>query len=145
MIEISPLRPDDRARWDVLARGYKTFYRTELPDAEYDKAWARMLGDEDVHGIGARIDGRLVGIAHYLFHPSPWMGDVCYLQDLFTDEDLRGKGIARALIERVAAIARERHCPRFYWLTQEGNTQGRALYDKVAAYKGFIRYDYPMG
>ncbi len=145
MIEISPLRPEDRARWDVLARGYKTFYRTTLPDSEYDKAWARLLRAEDVHGLGARIDGNLVGIAHYLFHVSPWMGDVCYLQDLFTDEGLRGKGIARALIDRIGEIARARGCPRYYWMTEENNARARTLYDKVAAYKGFIRYDYPVG
>ena len=31
-----------------------------------------------------------------------------------------------------------------YWLTQDNNTTARTLYDKVAVYKGFIRYDYPM-
>jgi GNAT superfamily N-acetyltransferase len=86
----------------------------------------------------------LVGIAHYLFHTSAWARCTCYLQDLFTAPQARGKGAARALIEAVAAAARERGATRYYWLTQEHNATARLLYDKVATYKGFIRYDYPL-
>ncbi len=55
------------------------------------------------------------------------------------------EGVARALIEAVARISKERGATRFYWLTQEHNATGRALYDKVAKFNGFIRYDYPLG
>jgi GNAT superfamily N-acetyltransferase len=52
--------------------------------------------------------------------------------------------VARALIERVAQAAREGGASRLYWLTQEGNASARALYDRLARYQGFIRYDYPL-
>ena len=143
-IEIGPLDRGDRPRWEVLARSYKTFYKTTLPDAEYDRAWHRLMTADSVHGLGARLDGRLVGIAHYLFHPSVWMNDVCYLQDLFVDVAVRGHGVARALIGRVAEVAAARFAPRLYWLTAEDNAVARRLYDKVAHYKGFIRYDHPL-
>ncbi len=143
-IEITPLHARDRAAWEVLARSYKDFYRTVLPDAAYEETWHRLLRGKAVHGIGARIGGDLIGIAHYLFHASPWMADVCYLQDLFVAETVRGKGVARALIERLAEIARDRGAARLYWQTQESNTRARALYDKVGRYKGFIRYDFDM-
>ncbi|MBM3534408.1 MAG: GNAT family N-acetyltransferase [Alphaproteobacteria bacterium] len=142
--EIARLRPEDRARWEGLARGYKAFYKTEIPDSDYEKAWARLMKGEDIHAFGAHAGGRLVGITHYFFHAHVWMGDVCYLQDLFTDEAARGKGVARALIEAVAKDARARRATRLYWLTQEDNTRARALYDKLAKYNGFIRYDYPL-
>ena len=144
MIEIGPLRPDDRAAWEVLARGYKTFYREQEPDEAYEQTWRRLAAGTEIHGLGARLDGRLVGIAHYLFHPAPWSGEACYLQDLFTDEAVRGRGVARALIEGVAAAARQRGADRFYWHTQESNTRARVLYDKVARFTGFIRYAYPL-
>ncbi|MEU3614672.1 GNAT family N-acetyltransferase [Streptomyces sp. NPDC006872] len=144
MIEIGSLGPEDRAAWEVLARGYKTFYRTEVPDEGYEEMWRRLLGGGEVHAVGARADGRLVGMAHYLFHASGWMADSCYLQDLYVDEAARGQGVARALIGRVADAARERGAARLYWNTQEDNATARALYDKVANFNGFIRYDYPL-
>lgn len=143
-IEITRLKADDRARWETLSRGYKTFYKTELPDSDYEKAWARLMRADDIHAFAGRLDGRLVGITHYFFHPHVWMGDVCYLQDLFTDEAARGKGVARALIEAVADDSRKQKATRLYWLTQDNNTRARALYDKVAKHQGFIRYDYAL-
>ena len=143
-LSIAPLAAADRAGWEPLARGYKAFYRENPSDAEYELAWQRLIADDTVHGLGARLDGRLVGIAHYFFHPHCWADDVCYLQDLFTAPDMRGRGIAQALIEAVAKAARARGAARYYWLTQENNRPGRALYDRVARYHGFIRYDYPL-
>ena len=143
-IDITPLRPDDRQAWDVLARGYKSFYQQSPPDIEYDSAWQRLMLGERVHGLGARLEGRLVGITHYLFHPSTWAEEVCYLQDLFVDPQVRGHGVARALIEAVARAAKARGAARMYWLTHETNAPARMLYDKVAAYQGFIRYEFPM-
>jgi GNAT superfamily N-acetyltransferase len=144
MIETGPLRPEDRATWEVLARGYKTFYSESEPAEAYEQTWRRLAAGTELFGLGARLDGRLVGIAHYLFHPAVWSGEACYLQDLFTDQAARGRGAARALIEAVAAAARERGADRFYWHTQEGNTRARVLYDKVARFTGFIRYAYPL-
>ena len=84
-------------------------------------------------------------ITHFLIHANTSSADVCYLQDLFTASDVRGKGVARALIEAVADWARERKCPRVYWQTQESNATARLLYDKVAVNRGFIRYDIELG
>jgi GNAT superfamily N-acetyltransferase len=144
MIEVGPLRPADRAAWEVLARGYKDFYRDTLPDEMYEVTWRQLAAGTELHGLGARLDGRLAGIAHYLFHPAVWSGEACYLQDLFVDETVRGRGVARALIEGVAGAARDRGADRFYWHTQEDNARARGLYDKVARFTGFIRYVYPL-
>ena len=141
---IVPLSPADRAAWEALARGYKDFYNTPTGDAEYDRAWNRLLTHDGVFGLAAWTDGRLVGIAHYLFHTSVWAATTCYLQDLFTAPAARGHGVARALIEAVAAQARERGAARYYWLTQEHNAVARVLYDKVGKHHGFIRYDYAL-
>ncbi|CAM5544892.1 GNAT family N-acetyltransferase [Streptomyces aurantiogriseus] len=144
MIETGSLLPSDRAAWEVLARGYKAFYRTEVPDDGYEEMWRRLRDGTEVHAFAARADGKLVGIAHYLFHTTGWMADSCYLQDLFVDEAARGRGVARALIEHVAGAARARGAARLYWTTQEDNTTARALYDRLARFNGFVRYDYPL-
>jgi len=145
MIAVGPLGDADRAAWGRLAEGYKRFYNTPTSAADYDEAWRRLRSGDGVFAFGARLDGQLVGIVHYLFHTGTWTPRVCYLQDLYTDEAYRSRGVARALIERVAQAAREGGASRLYWLTQEGNATARALYDRIARYQGFIRYDYALG
>ena len=143
-LAIAPLAPGDRAEWEVLARGYKAFYETVEPDERYDETWRQLIAGARLHGLGARLDGQLVGIAHFLFHPQTWSADACYLQDLFTAEEARGRGIASALIDAVADAARARGAVKYYWLTRDSNEPARSLYDRIARFKGFLRYDYPL-
>jgi GNAT superfamily N-acetyltransferase len=142
MIEIAALRPDEHDRWSELWRAYLAFYGASLPVERYDITWSRLMAGAELMALGARTDGRLVGITHYLFHPSAWMNDVCYLQDLYVDESCRGQGAGRQLIEAVATAARARKAARLYWMTQTDNAVARALYDQIARFNGFIRYDH---
>src|SRR5678815_558993 len=81
-VKVVTLRYEDREAWEGLARGYKDFYATPTTDAEYSAAWERLLAQDGVHGLGGFVEGKLVGIAHYLFHASVWAKSNCYLQDL---------------------------------------------------------------
>ena len=148
-IVVTELREMDRQRWSELWRGYLDFYETALPEANYDLTWRRLMEAKSIYGFGARrgdASAPLVGITHYLFHDHAWSPkQVCYLQDLFVDASVRGTGVGRALIERVAQVARERDCLRLYWTTKEDNATARLLYDRLAKFNGFIRYDYAFG
>jgi len=148
-IVVTALRPQDWARWAELWRGYLDFYETQLPPEIYDHTWRGLIAAESpIRGLGARLGGTdapLVGITHYLFHAHAWMTrEVCYLQDLFVDDTVRRRGCGTKLIEAVAAIARHRGCARLYWTTTEDNTTARSLYDRIAWFNGFIRYDYAL-
>ncbi|SEF63267.1 Acetyltransferase (GNAT) family protein [Nonomuraea solani] len=142
MIEIGKLLPSDRDAWEGMFRAYIDFYQRVEPDSMYDRAWQEFQADTRLHAFGARLDGRLVGITHFFTHANTSAPDtdVCYLQDLFTASDVRGRGVGRALIEAVAGWAGERGCSRVYWNTHESNSTARRLYDKVAENRGFIRY-----
>ena len=142
--EVTPLAANDRSEWEQLARAYKAFYETQLPDAAYARTWDRLMSVDGIHGLGARDDGRLVGITHYLFHTGIWAHRSCYLEDLFVDPACRGRGIARGLIGAVAQRAREEGAGRLYWLTHQQNATARVLYDRVATFSGFVEYEYPL-
>lgn len=140
MMSIHRLAEADRADWETLFRGYITFYERTMPQEAYDNAWAAFQADERVHALCLKLDGRLVGIVHFLEHASTSGPDVCYLQDLFTAADVRGKGVGRALIRAVCDWSRDRNLARVHWLTHHTNTTARRLYDQVAENRGFIRY-----
>ncbi|MFF1871643.1 GNAT family N-acetyltransferase [Kitasatospora herbaricolor] len=139
-VSIDRLSPADRADWEVLFRGYLDFYRRKITPEMYERAWTAFLDDTVMHAFGARLDGRLVGLTHFLVHANTTAPDVCYLQDLFTAPEVRGRGVGRALIAAVTDWARERGCSRVYWSTQESNATARRLYDQVAENRGFILY-----
>ncbi|PCE33169.1 GNAT family N-acetyltransferase [Burkholderia ubonensis] len=147
-IAIRPLAAADEAAWRPLWRAYQQFYGTALSDAVFATTWARLMDPaEPMFVLGAFDDaGVLVGIVHALFHRSCWTeGPYCYLQDLYTAADARGRGAGGALIEAVYARAREAGASRVYWLTRETNTTARALYDRLANNAGFIQYRKDLG
>lgn len=143
-LTIRPLAARDEADWRRLWTGYLRFYETALPEEIYRSTFARMLSgnEHEFHGLIAEVDGRPVGLAHYLFHRHGWrIENVCYLQDLYADPEVRGQGIGRALIEAVYAAADAEGAPAVYWLTQEFNTTARRLYDRIGVVTPFIKYN----
>jgi ribosomal protein S18 acetylase RimI-like enzyme len=141
-VEIRELQAKDRAEWGRLWRGYLDFYEANVPDEVSELTWRRLLDPEaPILGFCAAQGGKLLGIVHYLFHPVTWSaGPRCYLEDLFTTPEARGKGIGRALIEAVYAAADRRGADQVYWLTAENNATARKLYDSVASKTPFIKY-----
>lgn len=142
-LHIRPLKSGDEEDWRRLWTDYLAFYETVLPEDIYVSSFARLLsGDpQEFNGLIAEYDGKAVGLTHYLFHRNGWkIENVCYLQDLYADPDVRGKGIGRALIEAVYAAADAEGCPDVYWNTQDFNVTARHLYDRVAQKTPFIKY-----
>ncbi len=143
-LTIRPLRRDDEADWRRLWCDYLAFYEATRPEEVYASFFERLLGDDpqDFHGQIAELDGRAVGLVHYLFHRHGWrLENVCYLQDLYADPEIRGQGVGRALIEAVYAEADRMGAPAVYWLTQDFNAQARQLYDRIGRVTPFIKYE----
>ncbi|MFC4765646.1 GNAT family N-acetyltransferase [Dyella koreensis] len=143
---VRPITPGDSAAWRPLWNGYNAFYgrhgETALPDEITQVTWSRFFDEaEPVHALVAEHEGRLLGLAHYLFHRSTiQIGPSCYLQDLFTVEQARGKGVGRALIQAVYGRAHAAGAPRVYWQTHHTNATAMRLYDQVAEQSGFVVY-----
>lgn len=146
-IEIRPVARGDEAEWRRLWRAYLAFYETEVPDAVYRVSFDRLTGGapREYRGFLALRDGRPVGLAHYLFHRHMWsIADICYLQDLYADPDMRGRGVGRALIEAVYAAADSEGAAGVYWMTQDFNATARRLYDRIGRLTPFVKYQRPV-
>ena len=143
-VSVRPLAASDHDDWRRLWTAYLAFYETTLPEGIYASTWGRLMGDDprDVRGLIAEDEGRPVGLTQYLFHRHGWRtGDVCYLQDLYADPEVRGRGVGRALIEAVYAAADAEGAEGVYWLTQEGNATARRLYDRIGRPTPFVKYE----
>jgi GNAT superfamily N-acetyltransferase len=134
--------PADEADWRRLWSGYCTFYETEVPEAVTAATWERMLTPASpLFGRIAEWDGRIVGFTISVLHEGSWTTrPCCYLEDLFVAPDLRGRGIARALIEDLLRLCREQGWSRLYWHTRDSNREARRLYDQFATADDFVRY-----
>jgi len=145
-VAIRDIAPSDHEQWLPLWDGYNAFYGrsgpTALPAEITATTWQRFFDPaEPVRALVAELDGRLIGLAHYLFHRSTiLLAPICYLQDLFTAPEQRRAGVGRALIEAVYRRAQQAGSARVYWQTHETNLLARRLYDQVAERSGFIVY-----
>jgi GNAT superfamily N-acetyltransferase len=143
-VQIRRLEQSDQADWRRLWTDYLTFYKTVLPDEIYATTWKRLFdpGEYEPNGFIARLDGRAIGLVHYILHRTCWsQKNNCYLQDLYADPDVRGTGVGRKLIEAVYAEADRQGITNVYWMTHETNTTARQLYDRIARRTGFIEYE----
>ena len=136
---------EDRQAWEQLWHGYLDFYGAERGPDVFDWTWGQILsGAGDMHARLAVLDGRLVGLVHFLYHHSFWEPQKrCYLNDLFTTPEARGRGAGEALIKAVYTHAADAGAAQVYWLTAEDNAPARALYDRVAEKTPFIKYMEP--
>ncbi|ACD21363.1 GNAT family N-acetyltransferase [Paraburkholderia phytofirmans] len=145
-IQIRPVVPGDFDAWLPLWDAYNAFYgrsgETALPREITQITWERFFdGYEPMHAMVAERNGQLLGLVHFLYHRHTTMkGPICYLQDLYTLDSERGKGVGRALIEGVYERAKADGSQRVYWQTHETNQTAMKLYDKVADRSGFVVY-----
>jgi len=142
-ISTRPLETADKQAWLDLWQGYLTYYEAVVAEDTTETTWSRLLDrDYGIHGFCAEDEnGQLLGLVHFLYHPVTWSkSPCCYLEDLFTSPEARGRGVGRALIEAVYKAADEHGADQVYWLTEDYNTTAHALYDKVATKTPFIKY-----
>lgn len=86
------------------------------------------------HCLIADWDNAPAGFALYFYNYSTWRGHHgIHVEDLFVRPEHRGKGIGKALLTRVAAIAVEEGCHRLQWDVLEWNTPAIGFYEQMGA------------
>ncbi|AWQ20626.1 N-acetyltransferase [Pantoea ananatis] len=142
MLKVRKALPEDYSAWLTLWKGYLHFYGQNLDDAVTLSTWQRIQSPESALMCWlAEFDGKVTGFVVCVIHEGTWFTQpVCYLEDLFVEENARGVGAGKALITRVCDEAREAGWAKVYWVTNENNP-ARKLYDKLAQVDDVVRYN----
>lgn len=142
-VAIRPIEERDLPRWRELFRAYGVFYATDFSDDVLDATGTRLLAaGSGVDGLVAELDGAVVGFAHYRRHPDTFStGEDWYLDDLYTDEAARGRGVAGALIEELARRARATGPGTLRWITAADNERAQRVYDRLATRTSWVTYE----
>ena len=142
-ILIRPIEPGDSTAWAEMWAAYAVFYKVSLSEEVTAATWARII---DLAGpiealLATDASGGVLGFANYLLHPYTWSDKpTCYLEDLYVRPEARGRGVGRALIERLVALGREQNWGRLYWTTDRDNATARRLYDSFGPADDVVRY-----
>ncbi len=141
---IRPLIFEDYSKWLPLWVGNNLGQRDEAVTAE---TWKRLCDAKNtqVNGLTAEMGGQLLGITHYILHPTTGhLNDVCYMQDVFVDPAHRRKGVAKRMVEELTKVANREEWARMYWLTQTGNDEAKAMYENFGIKLDFSFYVLPI-
>ena len=102
-------------------------------DDPRDDATARFLASDDHHLLLALEGGEPVGFVTGVELTHPDKGVEMFLNELGVAEQARGRGIGTALVEALAALARDRGCRGMWVLTDDDNDGALATYRKAGA------------
>jgi GNAT superfamily N-acetyltransferase len=135
-LNLRPATPADVPQILAFIRDLATYERE--PDA-VQATEADLLRD----GFGptkrfdcliAEWNAQPAGFALYFYNYSTWRGHAgIYLEDLYVTPEHRGKGIGKALLTRVAAIAVAEGCPRYEWAVLDWNQPSIDFYHSLGA------------
>ena len=121
-----------------LIASYQRFYKQE-PDDARNRAFFSQIGSSARPGAQlAAFDaaGRPLGFATLYIVPSSLSAtSYCLLNDVFTEADCRGRGVARALIRQARLRALALGYGELEWVTHVDNTTAQRLYDGIGATK----------
>jgi GNAT superfamily N-acetyltransferase len=80
------------------------------------------------------VEGAPAGFALFFHNFSTFLGRPgIYLEDLYVRTEFRGRGLGKALLARLAALALERGCGRLEWSVLDWNEPSIAFYRRLGA------------
>ncbi|MET0999033.1 MAG: GNAT family N-acetyltransferase [Marmoricola sp.] len=142
-VVVRPIEPADHDVWAPLFAAYREFYELEAEPEVVERVWGWLQDPaHEENALVAAVDGDVVGFAHHRLYSRPSEGATgLFLDDLFTAPQVRGRGVGRALINRLTELARERGAAKVRWVTAPDNTVAQRLYDDVADRTDWLTYD----
>ncbi|TME53454.1 MAG: GNAT family N-acetyltransferase [Chloroflexi bacterium] len=100
-----------------------------------EKLTAGLFGEHRyAETLIAENDGEPVGFALFFHNFSTFLAQPgIYLEDLFVVPEQRGRGVGRALLERLARVAVDRGCGRLEWAVLDWNRDAITFYERLGA------------
>jgi ribosomal protein S18 acetylase RimI-like enzyme len=92
---------------------------------------AELLADQAVECIVIEEDGIVAGFASLIKYYLPTGGKVGKIEDVIVDENFRGKGLGRKLIEELVKIAKENNLKKLQLTSSPSRVAARELYKSV--------------
>src|SRR5438045_8158836 len=115
--------------------------------ARYEKLEQRVTATEDdlratrfgqprfAEVLIGEEESRPIGFALFFHNYSTFLGQPgIYLEDLYVEPEARGRGYGKALLAKLAALARERNCGRVEWAVLDWNTPSIDFYKALGAF-----------
>ena len=129
-------RPADAPALLGLIRELAVYERLEhLVEATPERLAEQLFGARPAaEALLAEVEGRVVGFALYFHNFSTFLAKPgLYLEDLYVQPAQRGRGIGKALLKQLAALAIERGCGRFEWSVLDWNAPAIGFYRRIGA------------
>jgi len=133
---IRPARPGDESNIRMLIEELAEYEKLRHEAIATDEHLRQALfsNKPDAEVILAEWEGECCGFALFFHNFSTFLGRRgLYLEDLFVKPNFRGQGIGKALLQRLAAIARDRGCGRMDWQVLNWNTPAIGFYHTIGA------------
>jgi GNAT superfamily N-acetyltransferase len=143
-VTVRAVETRDEDEWMRLYAGYRAFYRLADDPAAVAKTWQWVRdGEHSLVGLVAVDDAdRPVALANLRWFARPSSATLgLYLDDLFTDPEVRGSGAGSALLEHAARRAGDGGASVVRWITAADNATARSVYDTHAAATPWVTYD----
>lgn len=138
----------ENGSYEVWKRLFRAYYAPEeLLEDRLARIWEFLISPQypTTIGLGVFCADELVGFAHCMLSPCTYSGKMsCYLQDLYTKPEHRGKGLARRMIDHIAETGRIKGWRMVHWKTRPENP-ARKLYDQVAVLDPYVHYQLQLG
>lgn len=142
-IHVRRVTESDEDEWSRLYTGYRRFYELDDDPRAVRTTWEWVSAEQHgLIGLVATVDDAVVGLATLRRYARPSTAATgLYLDDLFTDPDSRGAGVATALLHEAAALAAREGTTVVRWITAADNAVARRVYDEVAIATPWVTYD----